>query len=127
MDVQIVTHEIRLQEWITIVKECRNSGKTIKAWCEENNINIKTYYRWQKIVCQKVCPELSVTPAQKLKNDFEPVQAKNGVVFAELSVPKEHAGAVALTIERRDIKIHIYFGADRATVETALVALRTLC
>lgn len=127
MGVQTVTHEIRLQKWSSIVKACRSSGKTIKAWCTDNKINLKTYYHWQKLVCQQACQELSVTPVQNLKHDLEPVHAKNDVVFTELSVSKPLAGKVALTINRRDMQIHIYCGADRATVETALLALKGLC
>ena len=127
MGVQTITHEIRLQKWSGIVKECRSSGKTVTAWCTENNINLKTYYHWQKLVCQDACQEFSVIQAQKPKHSLETIQAKSGVVFAELNIPKPHAGKVALTIDRRDMQIHIYCGADRATVETALLAFKGLC
>ena len=127
MSVQIITYEIRLQRWSSIVKECRSSGKAIKAWCAENNINIKTYYHWQKLVCQDACQELSVIQAHKQSHTPEPVQAKSGVVFAELSVSKPHAGKVALTIDRQDMQIHIYCGADRETLETVLLTLQRLC
>jgi hypothetical protein len=60
MAVNEITHEVRLQQWEGIVRECRSSGKTIKAWCSKNSINIKTYYRWQQLVCQATCQELSV-------------------------------------------------------------------
>lgn len=127
MGVQTVAHEIRLQKWSSIVKECRSSGKPIKDWCAENNINLKTYYYWQKLVCQDTCKEISLTSAQKLKQDLKPVQVNRDVVFAELSLTKPHAGKVALTIDRRDMQIHIYCGADRATVESTLLALKGLC
>ena len=46
-------HESYLQLWRGRVMECRNSGKSVAAWCEENGINIKTYYYWQKQVWDK--------------------------------------------------------------------------
>ena len=46
-------HESYLQLWRGRVMECRSSGKSIAAWCEENGINIKTYYFWQKRVWDK--------------------------------------------------------------------------
>jgi transposase-like protein len=61
MKVQRLTHEVRLQQWSNIVKECRSSGKTITAWCAEHKINTKTYYRWQQLVCQATCREITVT------------------------------------------------------------------
>jgi hypothetical protein len=123
MGVQKVTHEVRLQKWSRIVKECRNSGKTIKVCCAENNINVKTYYHWQKLVCQKACQELAITQ----RKNPETVPVNSSPVFAELNVPNHPAGKVAVTIQRNDTQIHIYGGADAATVETALLALRNLC
>lgn len=58
MDVQKVTHEVRLQQWSRIVKECRSSGKTIKAWCAKNIINIKTYYHWQSKFARQLAGNL---------------------------------------------------------------------
>jgi len=39
MDVQRVTHEVWLQQWSGIVKECRGSEKSIQRWCVEQGIN----------------------------------------------------------------------------------------
>jgi hypothetical protein len=123
MGVQTVTHEVRLQQWSKIVHTCRSSGKTIKGWCAENNINLKTYYHWQKRVCEETCRELAVMK----KQDPENVPVRGGALFAELTVAKQHAGKVALTICREDMQIHIYCGADAMTVESALRALASLC
>lgn len=46
-------HESYLQLWRGRVMECRNSGKSVAVWCEENGINLKTYYYWQKQVWDK--------------------------------------------------------------------------
>lgn len=34
-----ITHEMRLMQWVPIIRECRGSGMTVKAWCLENNVN----------------------------------------------------------------------------------------
>ena len=44
------THEMRLMKWTAIIKECRSSGKTVTAWCSENNISSKSFYYWQRKV-----------------------------------------------------------------------------
>jgi hypothetical protein len=123
MDVQKITHEVRLQQWGSIVKDCRSSGKSIKAWCAENSINIKTYYYWQKKVCQLTFRELSVSQ----KPNFGAVPMSGGSVFAEISVPKSNSGRLAVTIHHNNTEVNIYYGADAATVETAIQALRNLC
>ncbi len=35
--------------WQERVRECRSSGQAVKAWCEENQIAVKTYYRWERL------------------------------------------------------------------------------
>ena len=123
MDVQKLTHEVRLQQWGRLVKDCRSSGKSVKSWCAENNIHIKTYYYWQRKVCQATCRELAV-------NHLQPSTAVNTApipVFAELRKPNPPSGQLALSIQHKHMEIQIYSGADAALVETALLAIRSLC
>ena len=30
--------------WTERIADCKNSGKSAQEWCEQNGINIKTYY-----------------------------------------------------------------------------------
>lgn len=123
MQVQKLTQEMRLQKWSGIVRACRSSGKTIKSWCMEHNINLKTYYHWQKRVCQAACRELSL-PSE---TNTQAVSQPGGPVFAEFQLPQPQSGRVAVTIERHDTHIHIYHGADAATVQAVLAALGRPC
>lgn len=123
MEVQKITHEVRLQNWSRIVTDCRSSGQTIKVWCADHHINLKTYYYWQKRVCQATCRNLSITKEQTI----QAMHVSKGPVFAELSIPNCNTGKLAVTIHHKDMQIHIYGGADAATVETALLALQNLC
>jgi len=50
MKLQKSKHQIKLEQWRVLIHECRNSGLTVKLWCEQNQINMQTYYRWQKKV-----------------------------------------------------------------------------
>jgi len=123
MDVQKLTHEVRLQQWGRKVKDCRNSGKLVKVWCAEQNINIKTYYYWQKRVCQATCRELAMNhPRSSIAVNATPLP-----VFAELRKPEHPSGQLALTIQRDHMKIEIYRDADATLVETVLLAVRNLC
>jgi len=123
MDVQKLPREVRLQQWGRIVKDCRSSGKSVKSWCVEHNINIKTYYHWQKKVCQVTCREIAMNQPQP----FAAVNATHIPVFAELRKPEHPSGQLALTIQRNHMEIQIYRGADAAIVETVLLAIRSLC
>jgi hypothetical protein len=121
MDVNEITHEVRLQQWEEIVRECRSSGKTIKAWCAEKNINIKTYYRWQQLVCQ----ELSVVKEPKQQAVGDTIDSSP--VFAEISMSTSRINQLAVAIKHNAMEINIYCGADAAIVEAAIAAIRNLC
>lgn len=49
MDQLTVTeHDARLNIWIQRIKECRESGMTVKVWCIANEINEKNCYYWMR-------------------------------------------------------------------------------
>ena len=44
----------RVQLWAERIAECRSSGKSVRAWCRENEISEKTYYYWQRRLYQQM-------------------------------------------------------------------------
>ena len=66
-------HESYLQLWRGRVMECRNSGKPVAVWCEEQGINIKTYYYWQKQVWDKTANTI-IPNGQSNSPQIRPVQ-----------------------------------------------------
>lgn len=48
MDVREISHAARLTEWQERIRACRTSELSVTRWCEENGINSKTYYRWER-------------------------------------------------------------------------------
>ena len=43
-DVLAVRNELRLQNWMEIIRECQESGLTNKEFCAQRGISEKTYY-----------------------------------------------------------------------------------
>ena len=48
--VRAVKHMARLSKWKERIIACRNSGQPVQGWCEQNGINPKTYYRWERLL-----------------------------------------------------------------------------
>lgn len=48
MDSRKVTQEVRLRQWSELVREQKNSGQSIKSWCEERGIPRQQYFYWQR-------------------------------------------------------------------------------
>ena len=40
------TKELRLAQWAGIIKEQKESGLTVKDWCNQNGITKDAYYYW---------------------------------------------------------------------------------
>jgi hypothetical protein len=61
MTTREITHQYRLSQWTEIIRECRSSGQTVISWCDERNINVKSYYYWLKKVREAACKSLPQT------------------------------------------------------------------
>lgn len=116
MNMKKISHEMNLKKWTGIVEECRNSGQTAVKWCAENNVNIKTYYYWQRKVYNDVCNELAVT------NNVEKSPA-----FAEVMIPGIRSSEVAITLNLNNISLQIHNGADETVIAQTLRILRSIC
>ena len=42
--IRNVNREVQLQQWQQQIMDCRASGLTVGAWCEQNGMSKKTYY-----------------------------------------------------------------------------------
>ena len=91
INILMAKHESMINVWRERVRECKTSGLTVAEWCEQNHINKKTYFYWQKQVwdheINTMAPDQPGLPS--------PVQ------FAEISVP-----AGAITSGDPDIVLH---------------------
>ena len=47
-------------EWKARLSQQESSGKTIEAWCEENSISIRTFFRWKERLSKE--PQIIVEP-----------------------------------------------------------------
>ena len=116
MEIEEVVQSQRLNEWVRMVQACRNSGKSVSAWCAENDINEKTYYYRQRKVC-------AALPANC---ETHPVESQ--IAFAE--VPPVWNGSVsksAITVRMSGAEIEIPNGADPRMVEIVLRRLGASC
>jgi hypothetical protein len=116
MNMNKISHEMNLQKWSQVVQDCRSSGQTTAKWCAENNINVKSYYYWQRKVCNAVCSELAITD----NNAGAPV-------FSEIMLPGKNASEVAITISLNNVSLQIHNGADEAVISQTLRILKSIC
>ena len=91
--ITAVKSKLKLQQWAERIAECQTSSMTVVAWCEANNINIKSYYYWLKKVRLHT---LDSMPALSEKLPEKPVESP--LVFKPLEVTSHVAGMRASVI-----------------------------
>lgn len=50
MNTKLATRQIRLNEWATIIKECKASGQKVDIYCEQHGLSRDAYYYWLRKV-----------------------------------------------------------------------------
>ena len=121
MDIQKLNKSGRLGEWVQMVSQCRNSGKTVSAWCAKNGINTKTYYYRLKRVCEAIPEETKPAGLPLPREASEPA-------FTEVTPVGQHAVRDAVIIVRfGGAEMVIHNGAESSVIEAALRALSRIC
>jgi hypothetical protein len=93
MGTREATQAYRLRHWTEKISQCHNSGMTVTAWCESQDINIKSYYYWQKKVRESANAELMKAQNCNSENGLVP----NG--WAQLSKPEIATAESVLSID----------------------------
>lgn len=52
-----VKKQVKYHEWAEMVRACRSSGISVRRWCTENGVNLKTYYYRLRRVREFLCEE----------------------------------------------------------------------
>jgi transposase-like protein len=95
MDTRQVKHQYLLSKWTPIVRECRTSGMTVKAWCQENNVDEKQFFYWERRVREELCTSVQ-TPEKEQPS-----------VFAQLPIHTCHKETPQSDMFRPDLVISI--------------------
>ncbi len=89
--------------WQERIRQCRSSGMTVRRWCEENQIQAKTYYRWEKrclenateIIRTEQTGTLTKIIPESLPSNREETECSSSNASAELVI---HYGCVIMDI-----------------------------
>ena len=95
--------------WAERIAACKNSGKIVSVWCEENGINPKTYYYWHNKLqkAERACRE--------------PVTGS----FYDITPCTDGGRRTVATVHVGMFSTDIYSGADEETITAICRALKT--
>ena len=109
MSTQLVTQQIRMQQWSQIIHAKNESGLTIKEYCENNNLSENSYYYWLRKIRESA------------------IEAAGGQ-FAELEVPTEPQAdackTAGVTIEMNGARLLVSDADCRDALTMVLEVLR---
>ena len=95
--IQIIKENNNLAEWSRQVEECRNSGLSVRSWCERHQIAVSTFhYRQQKV--------------------WKALQNSSQFVEVPLSFDESHNNNIAASVKIGSICAEVHNGADEATL-----------
>ena len=117
--VTLAKNQIRADRWRMLIQTCQQSGQTVISWCEENNVNIKSYYYWlRKLRKQELCAkELPI-----------PIPEEKPAVFEKLEVQTPVPDTKAAVIIRLNgTIIEVNEGTSQQTIQAVLLALQNIC
>ena len=115
MDVSAYTEDIKLRQWADMVRDCKASGLTVRAWCKEQGLNKKTYYYRRKQVMRAL-------------EQMEPGNLSRPVRFTELQMTKEpDRPETAAVIECGNVRVAITNRAQMSLLQSLLAALKESC
>ena len=104
--LQIIKENKNLAEWSRQVEECRNSGLSVRSWCEQHQIAVSTFhYRQQKV--------------------WKALQTSKRFVEVPLSCNESHNNNIAATVKVGSIGAEVHNGADEATLTAIFRALKS--
>ena len=104
--LSVVNQQRKLSEWAERVSACRSSGLSVKTWCRENGVSEQTYYKWQRRL-------------------YELAQEEREGGFAEITPIRRTTGNIVVTVQIDSVEIAVHNGADAATVEAVLRAVKS--
>lgn len=125
MNTRKVTMEYRMNQWIGIISQCRDSGQTVASWCREHDINTKSYYYWLRKVRAAACNAL---PAIKTEGNLVPLEINetspsSPADSTHISSESFHADIV---FRMGAVVLEIHNSASTSLIESMIKALQNV-
>jgi transposase-like protein len=122
MDTRKLNNEIKMNQWMEIIRECRNSGQSVRSWCLEHGVNDKSYYYWLKKVRIAAC--------NTLPDNLEESRVMVPLKIEDLKQEPETATSSqvsVIVIRLNSAVVEIQNGATSSVIENTLRAIKNLC
>ena len=130
MDISTLTpdKQVKLQYWLDVIRQCRASGLTNQAWCEQHAVSLKSYYYWIAKIRKLALEELP-----RKSHGCRPVMKQTALVpdaapeFTEVSLRGrlDSSAAPAAVLHTGTVTVELFEDTPRELLEAILKAVRS--
>ncbi len=130
MDISTLTpdKQVKLQYWLDVIRQCRASGLTNHAWCEQNDVSLKSYYYWIAKI-RKLAPE----ELPRKRNGSRPVMGQTALLpdaapeFTEVSLRgrQDFCDAPAAVLHIGTVTVELFEDTSYELLEAIMKAVRS--
>ena len=118
--------QVKLQYWLDVIRQCRASGLTNQAWCEQHEISLKSYYYWIAKIRKLALEELP-----RKSHGCRPVTGRAALIpdaaseFTEVSLRgrQDSCAAPAAVLHTGTVTVELFEDTPRKFLEAILKAL----
>lgn len=116
--ISMMKSKIKYEHWKKIVEDCQASEKTVAAYCNENNVNEKTYYYWLRKIRKHICKDMG----------YPAVAEENNCEFAQIQLPASYPHVVpTIKLQIGKIVVEISDGMSQDTISYVLNGITSIC
>lgn len=103
MDTRKINSEIKMKQWMEIIRECRSSGQNVKSWCAEHKVIETSYYYWLRKIRTEACK--SIPENFESSNQIVPLKIEELKQEPEAIVSSQTA-AIIIRLNSAVVEIH---------------------
>ena len=104
--------KVRMAQWQSIIKECKESGMTVAEFCEARNISWHAYYYWLRKIRE------FITQPQSSETEFVQLPSP-----ADVAAP---ANPGTITIRIGGVAVEVEGNVNRASLKNVLKVLQEI-
>lgn len=130
MDISTLTPDkkVKLQYWLDVIRQCRVSGLTNQALCEQHDISLKSYYYWIAKVRKLALEELP-----RKSHGCRPVMEQTALMpdaapeFTQVSLfgKQDSRATPAAVLHTGTVTVELFEDTPRELLEAVLKAVQS--
>ena len=120
MDTREMAAEYRMSQWAQILRERKESGLSVRAYCKTAGIHENKYFYWQKKLREGACEDIRQAKPKEIG-----AAVPNGWAICEIEKAETERGAVYIEIGKS--RIAVTSETDQTLLSKACQVLVELC